>query len=92
MGVKPLRSAGLVALALKGLWVAGSDPGQPRPLTLTGGTHLSPWKQANQPISEPESESAGIQRKSSLFYSSRTSQTVAVFAFLLSFSLFNLLV
>ncbi|KAF3860816.1 hypothetical protein F7725_001071 [Dissostichus mawsoni] len=28
VGVKPLRSAGLVALALKGLWVAGSDPRQ----------------------------------------------------------------
>lgn len=28
VGVKPLRSAGLVALALKSLWVVGSDPGQ----------------------------------------------------------------
>lgn len=28
VGVKPQRSAGLVALALKGLWVVGSDPGQ----------------------------------------------------------------
>lgn len=35
-------------------------------LTLTGGTHLSPWKRSNQPISEPESDSAGIPRKSSV--------------------------
>lgn len=67
VGVKPLRSAGLVALALKGLWVAGSDPGQAWPLTLTGGTHLSPWKQSNRPIGEPEPESAGIQRKGPVF-------------------------
>lgn len=70
VGVKTLRYADLVALALKSLWFAGSDPGQAQPLTLTGGTHLSPWKLSNQPIRKPESESAAIQRKSAFrFYS-----------------------